>query len=27
VEFGAGIRADVAHWAKIIKQADIKLPQ
>jgi len=27
VEFGAGIRADVAHWAKIIKQADTKLPQ
>ena len=27
VEFGSGIRADVAHWAKIIIQADIKLPQ
>jgi tripartite-type tricarboxylate transporter receptor subunit TctC len=27
MEFGDGIRADVAHWAKIIKQADIKLPQ
>src|SRR4051812_10390728 len=26
-EFGDGIRADVAHWARIIKQADIKLPQ
>ena len=27
VEFGNGIRADVDHWAKIIMQADIKLPQ
>ena len=27
VEFGDGIRADVAHWAKIIKDAEIKLPQ
>jgi hypothetical protein len=27
VEFGNGIRADVAHWAKIIMQAEIKLPQ
>jgi tripartite-type tricarboxylate transporter receptor subunit TctC len=26
-EFGDGIRADVAHWAKIVMQADIKLPQ
>jgi tripartite-type tricarboxylate transporter receptor subunit TctC len=26
-EFGDGIRADVAHWARIIKQAGIKLPQ
>ena len=26
-EFGDGIRADIAHWAKIIKDADIKLPQ
>src|SRR5947208_8529529 len=26
-EFGDGIRTDVAHWAKIIKDADIKLPQ
>src|SRR3954470_9811790 len=26
-EFGDGIRADVAHWARIIRQADIKLPQ
>jgi tripartite-type tricarboxylate transporter receptor subunit TctC len=25
-EFGDGIRTDVAHWAKIIKDADIKLP-
>jgi tripartite-type tricarboxylate transporter receptor subunit TctC len=27
LEFGAGIRSDVAHWAKIIMDADIKLPQ
>ena len=27
VEFGDGIRSDVAHWAKIITDADIKLPQ
>jgi tripartite-type tricarboxylate transporter receptor subunit TctC len=27
VEFGAGIRSDVAHWAKIITDANIKLPQ
>jgi tripartite-type tricarboxylate transporter receptor subunit TctC len=27
MEFGDGIRADIAHWAKIIMQADIKLPQ
>jgi tripartite-type tricarboxylate transporter receptor subunit TctC len=27
VEFGDGIRSDVAHWAKIIVDADIKLPQ
>lgn len=26
-EFGDGIRADVAHWARIVKDADIKLPQ
>jgi tripartite-type tricarboxylate transporter receptor subunit TctC len=26
-EFGEGIRTDVAHWAKVIKDADIKLPQ
>jgi tripartite-type tricarboxylate transporter receptor subunit TctC len=26
-EFGNGIRTDVAHWAKIVKDADIKLPQ
>jgi len=26
-EFGDGILADVAHWAKVIKDADIKLPQ
>jgi len=26
-EFGDGIRTDVAHWAKVIKDADIKLPQ
>jgi tripartite-type tricarboxylate transporter receptor subunit TctC len=26
-EFGDGIRSDVAHWAKIIVDADIKLPQ
>jgi tripartite-type tricarboxylate transporter receptor subunit TctC len=26
-EFGDGIRSDVAHWAKVIKDADIKLPQ
>jgi tripartite-type tricarboxylate transporter receptor subunit TctC len=26
-EFGDGIRTDVVHWAKIIKEADIKLPQ
>jgi tripartite-type tricarboxylate transporter receptor subunit TctC len=26
-EFGDGIRADVARWAKIIVDADIKLPQ
>lgn len=25
-EFGDGIRSDVAHWAKIVKDADIKLP-
>jgi tripartite-type tricarboxylate transporter receptor subunit TctC len=25
-EFGDGIRTDVAHWAKIIKEANIKLP-
>jgi tripartite-type tricarboxylate transporter receptor subunit TctC len=25
-EFGDGIRTDVAHWAKIVKDADIKLP-
>src|SRR3954467_701525 len=27
LEFGAGIRSDVAHWAKIITDANIKLPQ
>jgi len=27
VEFRDGIRSDVAHWAKIIMDADIKLPQ
>jgi tripartite-type tricarboxylate transporter receptor subunit TctC len=27
VEFGDGIRSDVAHWAKIVTDADIKLPQ
>jgi tripartite-type tricarboxylate transporter receptor subunit TctC len=26
-EFGEGVRTDVAHWAKVIKDADIKLPQ
>jgi tripartite-type tricarboxylate transporter receptor subunit TctC len=26
-EFGDGIRADVAHWAKVVKDGDIKLPQ
>ena len=26
-EFGDAIRTDVAHWAKVIKDADIKLPQ
>ena len=26
-EFGDEIRADVAYWAKVIKDADIKLPQ
>jgi tripartite-type tricarboxylate transporter receptor subunit TctC len=26
-EFDDGIRSDVVHWAKIIKDADIKLPQ
>lgn len=26
-EFGDGIRSDVAHWAKVIAGADIKLPQ
>jgi tripartite-type tricarboxylate transporter receptor subunit TctC len=26
-EFGEGIRADVVHWAKIIADADIRLPQ
>jgi tripartite-type tricarboxylate transporter receptor subunit TctC len=26
-ELGEGIRADVAHWAKVIKDADIKLPE
>jgi|ERR1043165_4467357 tripartite-type tricarboxylate transporter receptor subunit TctC len=26
-EFGEGVRTDVAHWAKVIKEADIKLPQ
>jgi tripartite-type tricarboxylate transporter receptor subunit TctC len=26
LEFGAGIRSDVAHWAKIITDANIKLP-
>jgi len=26
-EFGDGIRTDVAHWAKVVKDADIKLPQ
>lgn len=26
-EFGDSIRSDVAHWAKIIMDADIKLPQ
>jgi tripartite-type tricarboxylate transporter receptor subunit TctC len=26
-EFGDGIRTDVAHWAKVIKDADIRLPQ
>jgi tripartite-type tricarboxylate transporter receptor subunit TctC len=26
-EFSGEIRADVARWAKIIKDADIKLPQ
>src|SRR4051794_30086086 len=25
-EFGDGVRTDVAHWAKVIKDADIKLP-
>jgi hypothetical protein len=25
-EFGEGIRTDIAHWAKIVKDADIKLP-
>ncbi|MCK1683359.1 tripartite tricarboxylate transporter substrate binding protein [Bradyrhizobium sp. 147] len=25
-EFGDGIRSDLAHWAKIVKDADIKLP-
>ena len=26
-EFGDGIRTDVAHWAKVVKDGDIKLPQ
>ncbi len=26
-EFGDGVRTDVAHWAKVVKDADIKLPQ
>jgi len=25
-EFGEAIRTDIAHWAKIVKDADIKLP-
>ena len=25
-EFGEGVRTDIAHWAKIVKDADIKLP-
>ena len=25
-EFGDGIRTDIAHWAKVVKDADIKLP-
>src|SRR3954447_4579071 len=25
-EFGEGIRTDIAHWAKVVKDADIKLP-
>ena len=26
-DFGDGVRTDVAHWAKVINDADIKLPQ
>ena len=26
-DLGDGIRADIAHWAKVIKDGDIKLPQ
>jgi tripartite-type tricarboxylate transporter receptor subunit TctC len=26
-EFGAAIRGDVAHWAKVVQDANIKLPQ
>src|SRR4051794_12558232 len=25
-EFGEGIRSDIAHWGKVVKDADIKLP-
>ena len=26
-EFGDAIRGQVAHWAKVVKDANIKLPQ